>query len=484
MDFDDAAFTGPKPPERCIQVRALALRLPGAQSLQELSSLWLAGAETQREVPLERWDLAEPLRSAWSRAFSVSGVWFRVGPGLQKQLSAWPRYYSSDFEFGKTSARHAAFLSSTQLLGPLPEQVLVLGVGAACLAQAAEGCDVDVYVGDCAESRSFDVTVAGRLAYEFGLRGEACTFDTACSSSLVALGHASARLRSGGVGALVSGVRVLVGPDGFVGLGAGGFLGIHGRCLTFDGSANGFGRGEACSASFLAHSEELEICGLLGAAVNQDGRSASLTAPNGPSQQHVIRASLAAAGIEAESLSLMECHGTGTSLGDPIEVGAVKNVVRGKRQPLLFTSSKSNQGHAEAAAGLTGFLKCVLMLQQSVCFANVHLRVLNANLDTEAFPCLFGNEIADVGVNSQYLGVSSFGFGGTNARADLWGSCHTGPRSVQPSFESAACPRCGQEMCRTCGQPADGVTRLYHVCWLAGSSAACCFACGSDSESD
>ncbi|CAK9081738.1 Phenolphthiocerol/phthiocerol polyketide synthase subunit C ((Phenol)carboxyphthiodiolenone synthase subunit D) (Beta-ketoacyl-acyl-carrier-protein synthase I) (Phthiocerol synthesis polyketide synthase type I PpsD) [Durusdinium trenchii] len=488
--LDETAFTGPPPPSGKAQVLSVSTCLPGCcDSFDELWSLLFAGGETQTEVALDRWDLS---------------LYYTIDPDAGA--------------VGKTNAKHGAFLSSQNLWSfdcryfgmksseanaMVPEQRLVLRTGATSLLEAGVTTkSIDTYVGDCtSESRNYVCALsphfnqgtaapvtASRLAYCFGLRGENCSFDTACSSSLVALGHAHSKLclaKCAPTGALVIGVRVLLGPDGFVGLGAGGFLGVHGRCLTFDGSASGFGRGEGCSAAFLSldtgeQDMDMHLCSLLGSAVNQDGRSASMTAPNGPSQQSCIRDSLAMAEISAESLSSMECHGTGTALGDPIEVGAVRGVVRGKRFPLLLTSSKSNLGHAEAAAGLNGFVKCVLILLHSACPANVHLRVLNGSLDTEGFPCFFGNELADVGLNSQHLGVSSFGFGGTNARADLWGFCQEGPRSLEPRLVTIPCPLCRRDMCKSCGQIADEHTLDYHHCVHereSQASIACCSEC-------
>ncbi|CAL1167663.1 unnamed protein product, partial [Cladocopium goreaui] len=479
-------FTGPAPPAggAGVAVRALSATVPSAAT-EELWNVLLGGGETQTEVALDRWDVA---------------VYYAV------EASA----------AGKTNAKHGAFLSNQELstLDPqvfhltldeagalVPEQRLVLRLGTSCLLEEGlqleelQNCPVDTYLGDCSsESRSYashltafhhrgaaTAVTAHRLAYALGLRGESCAFDTACSSSLVALSHGHARLRlrpqmtSSGdfTAALVMGVRVMLGPDGFVGLGAGGFLGLHGRCLTFDSSANGFGRGEGCGAVLLGPpGEEVEMAALLGSAVNQDGRSASMTAPNGPSQQRCIRSSLQMAQLgDGASLSIMECHGTGTSLGDPIEIGAIKGVVSQGGMPLL-TSSKTNIGHGEAAAGLNGFIKCVLMLAHSMCPANVHLRVLNGNLDTN-------------GSNSQHLGVSSFGFGGTNARADLWGHCQVGPRQLRARLVVVPCPRCGQGMCRACGEVADDFALDFHRCDAnARSFARECLACvSSDSDS-
>ena len=495
--LDESSFTGPAPPTGpIVQVQSISCSVPGSCT-EGLWTLLLGGVETQTEVAPDRWDIS---------------VYYTVDPDASSH--------------GKTNAKHGAFLSSEELMNfdstffkmksqeaavMVPEQRLTLRLGTTCLLEAGfsltqlQGCMIDTYVGDCSsESRNY-VTMnpfqqrgtasgvtANRLAYCLGLRGESCGFDTACSSSLVALSHAHGKLRSSkwGVserpGAVIVGVRVLLGPDGFVGLGAGGFLGIHGRCLTFDSSANGFGRGEGCSSVFLSPTdEEMELATLLGSAVNQDGRSASLTAPNGPSQQSCIRESLGMAGISAASLTSLECHGTGTSLGDPIEIGAIRGVLGDTnfRAVPMLTSSKSNLGHAEAAAGLNGFVKCVLMLVHSMCPANVHLRVLNGNLDAQGFPCLFGNEPIDAVITSQHVGVSSFGFGGTNARADLWGYCQEGPRAVSARFVSVPCLLCGRDMCKSCGEIADGFTLDFHSCQqLSTGQPSHCIECGSESD--
>merc|ERR1712107_218691 len=120
------------------------------------------------------------------------------------------------------------------------------------------------------------------------------------------------------------------------------------------------------------------MASVLSSCVNQDGRSASLTAPHGPSQQECIRGSLRESALKPMEVCIGECHGTGTALGDPIEVGAVRGVMIGKRdKPLQHTTAKAHVGHEEANAGVCGFLKCVLMLHHNSCFPNPHLRVLN-----------------------------------------------------------------------------------------------------------
>ncbi|OLQ07573.1 Phthiocerol/phenolphthiocerol synthesis polyketide synthase type I PpsD [Symbiodinium microadriaticum] len=445
--FDEYMFTGPPPPlGPMVQVQSLATNLPaGCGAAESYWSLIATGGEAHTEVSPDRWD---------------PSVYYAPDEGAASR--------------GQTSTKHAAFLQASELWDldagfhglrekeaklMVPEQRLVLRTGYQALAdvglgESLKGSRISTYVGDCAnesatycpaldecrQNGTLSAATASRISHLFGLRGGACSFDTACSSSLVALGHAHSQLRLAPVfqdaqsrqssGALVIGVRVLFGPEGFVGLGAAGFLSLHGRCFTFDSSAQGFGRGEGCCSVFLARDDpedgedlELHLASVSGSSVNQDGRSASLTAPHGPSQQSCIRSSLRMANVSPDKVAVAECHGTGTSLGDPIEVGALRGVMYDRRQPLLMTSSKSNVGHAESAAGLNGLAKCVLMLMTSASAPNVHLRSLNPNLDTNGFPCLYESECVDADQNSQNIGVSSFGFGGTNARADLWGHC-------------------------------------------------------------
>lgn len=169
---------------------------------------------------------------------------------------------------------------------------------------------------------------------------------------------------------------------------------------------------------------------LIGSSVNQDGRSASMTAPNGPSQQACIKASMAESGLNASEITIAECHGTGTALGDPIEVSALRMVMQDRDLPILNMSAKSNIGHLEAAAGLAGFLKCVEAVMSSAGPPNAHFRLLNPHMDTNGYPVYFENEITDYGSKTGISGVSSFGFGGTNARADIWGRCQRGANAT------------------------------------------------------
>jgi len=288
---------------------------------------------------------------------------------------------------------------------------------------------------------------ASRLSHRYNMRGPVSTNDTACSSSLVAIGVAHYALRpreptqdvfstrSDLHWALCLGTNGLLGPGSWIGLCGPHMVSHTGRCLTFDASADGFGRGEGVAGLTLKDSASIEeptdryamVCG---SCINQDGRSASMTAPHGPSQQECIVASLREANVTAADIMVAELHGTGTALGDPIEVGALRGVMRKRDLPIYKTSAKSNMSHTEATAGMAGIIKCLSMTVMSAVPPNVHLRLLNAHMDTHAYPVQFPDEWSDFSINSGYAGVSSFGFGGTNARGDVWARCMIGPRKT------------------------------------------------------
>src|ERR1700736_6011049 len=195
----------------------------------------------------------------------------------------------------------------------------------------------------------------GRIAYLLGLRGPAVAVDSACSSSLVTVHLAcqSLRLRESDL-ALAGGVSLILRPETQIAMSKWGMLSPRGRCHTFDARADGFVRGEGAGVVVLKRLTDAVRDGdrvlavIRGSAVNQDGRSAGLTAPNGPAQEAVIRAALASAGLAPDAVDYIEAHGTGTALGDPIEIHALAAVFGGRSRELLVGSVKTNIGHAEA----------------------------------------------------------------------------------------------------------------------------------------
>ena len=267
---------------------------------------------------------------------------------------------------------------------------------------------------------------SGRISYVLGLRGPAVSIDTACSSSLFAVHLACQSLRLGDCDmALCGGVNVILSPVGTVAACQTRMLSSDGHCKTFDASADGYARAEGCAVIVLKRLADAQANGdnilalIRGTAANQDGRSNGLTAPNGSAQEAVIREALANSQVEPAWVSYVEAHGTGTSLGDPIEVqalGAVLGEGRSKNRPLLVGAVKTNVGHTEAAAGITGLVKAVLALQHNLIPPTLHVRTLNPLIPWEKLPVqVVSCPTPWEPVNGKRIaGVSAFGFSGTN----------------------------------------------------------------------
>ncbi|HHP7231149.1 MAG TPA: SDR family NAD(P)-dependent oxidoreductase, partial [Xenococcaceae cyanobacterium] len=288
------------------------------------------------------------------------------------------------------------------------------------------GTELDAYAG----TGNAHSIAANRLSYSLDLKGPSLTLDTACSSSLVAVHLACQSLRNGECQtAIAGGVNLILAPELTQTFALAGMLAADGKCKTFDAAADGYVRGEGCGVIILkplatAISDRDNILAVIqGSAINQDGRSNGLTAPNSLAQQAVIRQAIANAQIQPQDLSYIEAHGTGTKLGDPIEVNSLKAVLASEKttNTCYLASVKPNIGHLEAAAGIAGLIKTVLCLQHSAIPPHLNFNHLNPHIDLTNTPLAIPTQLKvwQREAKPRFAGVSSFGFGGTNAHVIL-----------------------------------------------------------------
>ncbi|MEQ9363719.1 MAG: SDR family NAD(P)-dependent oxidoreductase, partial [Leptospirales bacterium] len=273
--------------------------------------------------------------------------------------------------------------------------------------------------------------VSGRISYALGLHGPSETVDGACASSLMTMHLAMQSLRAGECEtALAGGVHLVMTPNMTVYLSRSQALAPDGRCKTFDASANGYSRGEGCGVVVLKRLSDALKAGdrivalLRGAAVNHGGASQGFTVPNGLAQQMVVREALENAGVRPDQVSYIEAHGTGTSLGDPIEVNALGQVFGGSRKSgnhLMLGSVKTNIGHLEAAAGVAGLMKVALALKNKKIPPHLHFKTPNPHLELGAIPAEVPTQLTDWNqvAGRRVAGVSSFGITGQNAHVIL-----------------------------------------------------------------
>ena len=266
---------------------------------------------------------------------------------------------------------------------------------------------------------------AGRIAYAMGLTGPAIAIDTACSSGLVAVHLACQAVRSGECSlAMAGGVNLVLSPRSTQLVKETRSLAPDGTCKTFDARANGFVRGEGCGVVVLKRLDHALRDGdrvhavIRGSAVNHDGRSSGFTAPNVLAQIALIEAALADAGLTPDDIGLIEAHGTGTALGDPIEMEALVAALGKKNNgaPLYVGSVKPNLGHLEAAAGIAGLLKVIACCARRAIPALVHHRTLNPRIDLSGTGITLPTSLVPWAPDAgRFAGVSSFGLSGTNA---------------------------------------------------------------------
>ena len=405
-----------------------ALAPAGVTTVHELRSLLACGYDAISQVPATRWDvraqpaLPEQLASRVRHGGFVCGaelvdnLAFTVSPAEAAAMDPCQRLL---LESGYV-ALHAADMKRTALSGSLTGVFLAFGgaESASLLAAAPVGSSVYMATGTALSIAS------GRTSYTLGLHGPCVSYDTACSAALVAC-HAGLRTLQLNecVAGLIMGTTLMLTPGIGTGFAVAGMTSSTGRSHTFDVRADGYARGEACCGLALSGCVDKATLCLLGSAVRQDGRTASLTAPSGKAQQGLLVSAMHDASTADNALALEEAHGTGTSLGDPIEMNSLAQAVLMTRQDaaLVVGGVKAGTGHAEQAAGIMGLLKLIIGLRAGEASANARLRVLNPHV-YRAFchvspTCSVG--LGGLAVDKFAGAVSSFGYSGTIAHTAL-----------------------------------------------------------------
>lgn len=271
--------------------------------------------------------------------------------------------------------------------------------------------------------------IANRFSFLFNMKGPNFVCDTACSASLSSTHCAKMMMlerKYDPIEWFISmGAHLCLQGGAFIGCSQSHMSSPKGRCFTFNASADGYLRGEGVSGFMMKHGDYNDVswCILRATGMGQDGRSASLTAPNGPSQEEMITRAIKEGQMTPPESTVWDCHGTGTSLGDPIEVGAVRKVqIRIPRvEPLLLTSTKTNIGHLEGGAAMGSITKCIIQCKYAKCYPTLHVRTLNPHLEHAAFEAVFQNENSAMPYLQGHCQVSSFGFGGSNGHGIFWG---------------------------------------------------------------
>jgi len=420
-----------------IAVVGVGCRFPQAANPSAFWSLLSGGVDAIQEVPADRWNIDEyydpdptapgKMHTRWGgfldRVDEFDADFFGISPRESVRVDPQHRLL---LEVAWEALENAGILPASLAESRTGVYIGVIGNDYALL-QARDLSEMDVFSG----TGSSHSVLANRVSYVLNLRGPSIALDTACSSSLVTVHLACRSLREGESDlALAGGVNLMLAPGLTVALSKAQMMSPDGRCKAFDASADGYVRGEGCGLVVLKRLRDAVAAGdrilavIRGTGVNHDGRSNGLSAPNGPAQEAVLHAALQDAGLSPQDISYIEAHGTGTRLGDPIEIEALMSALcsdRNPASPLMLGSVKTNIGHLESAAGIAGLIKIILMLRHRQVPPHLHLTNINPLLAIENAPIVIPTQLGPWAGDGAPLraGVSSFGFGGTNAHIIL-----------------------------------------------------------------
>ncbi|MBO3463553.1 type I polyketide synthase [Aetokthonos hydrillicola] len=432
-----------------IAIIGIACRFPGAKDYDEFWQNLEQGINSISEIPAQRWDVEKYYSANPETPNKTISKW----SGLIEDIDKF------DAQFFGISPREATRMD--------PQQRIMLELSWSCIEDAGyaaselSGSQVGVFIGACnydynqlqqqnenieghSATGSYTCIIPNRISYFFNFHGPSVPVDTACSSSLVALHQAVNSINEKECEiALVGGISVLCTPSSYISFSQLGMLSPKGECKSFDSEADGYVRGEGAGVVLLkplakALLDQDRIYGVIkGSAVNHGGKARTLTSPNVYAQAQVLRAAYTKANIAPNTVSYIETHGTGTPLGDPIEINGLKRSFKQLHQqnqvPLPekpycgLGAVKTNIGHLEAAAGIAGLITVLLAIKHKKLPKIANFEQLNPRIDLKDSPFYIVSETqewqhlkTETGeVIPRRAGVSSFGFGGVNAHVVL-----------------------------------------------------------------
>lgn len=419
-----------------LAIVGMAARLPGSEDLAGFWQSLLNGTDAITEVPAARWSIADyydPSPDAEDKMYTRYGgfikdvdlfdaAFFGISPVEALAMDPQQRII--------LELCWQAFENAGYLPGAIADTGVFVGVSNTEYAGILGAAATDKRALPYYTTGNTLNAIPGRISYAYGFQGPCMAIDTACSSSLVALHTACSSIRKGDCRqAVVGGVNLQLLPANTIAVCRSRMLAADGRCKTFDAAANGYVRGEGAGVIIIkrlsdALADKDRIHALVrGSAVNQDGGGSGFTVPSGNAQERLMRRALEDAGIEPQQVDYLEAHGTGTALGDPIELAAVQAVYGAVNRPfpLWVGAVKTNVGHLEAAAGITGVIKTALALQHRLIPAHLHLQQPSPHIPWSAYHMQIpvGNQAWPDTGQPPRAAVSSFGFSGTNAHVIL-----------------------------------------------------------------
>ncbi len=423
-----------------IAIIGMACRFPGADNYHQFWHNLEQGINSIREITPDRWDINqyyspdinEPNKSIskWCGLIDdidkFDNTFFNISPREAKNMDPQQRLLLEE-------TWHCIEDSGVPIERLRRKRTAVyIGVMASDYRQ--EASRPGVFTDSYAASGNYDAMLANRISYAFGFNGASVSVDAACASSLVAIDGAKRSLLIGESDyAIAGGVSLNLHPWKYLSFSKARMLSPDGQCKTFDADANGYVPGEGIGVLLLQRLEDAQRAGnniygiIKGCAVNHGGRTQSLTAPRVEAQRDVILLAYQEADISPETVSYVEAHGTGTSLGDPIEIEALTRAFRrftNKNDFCKIGSVKSNIGHLEAAAGVAGVIKVLMMMQRRKIPQNLNINSINPIIQFDNSPFDIAMEVSDWRPESSdaiplRAGVSSFGMGGVNAHIVL-----------------------------------------------------------------